>query len=62
VERYVTCKQAADATSMSESFWRKRATRREIPVFKVGRASRFREADVLRFLAERERPTRETRR
>jgi excisionase family DNA binding protein len=60
MERYITCKQAGDATNTSESFWRKAAARREIPVFRVGRAVRLKEGDVLRFLGDRERPARES--
>ena len=59
MDRHITCRQAAEATGTSESFWRKVAGRREIRTFKLGRATRFLEADVRRYLAERERPARE---
>jgi excisionase family DNA binding protein len=58
MDRHVTCRQAADATGTSESFWRKLAARREIRTFKLGRATRLLEADVHRYLTERERPAR----
>jgi excisionase family DNA binding protein len=59
VDKHVTCRQAADATGTSESFWRKLAARREIRTFKLGRATRLLEADVRRYLTDRERPARE---
>jgi len=62
MERYITFKQSADVTATSESFWRKLDARRVIRVFKLGRAARVLERDVLKFIAERERPAREARR
>jgi excisionase family DNA binding protein len=55
MEQHLTCRQAANLTSTSESFWRKLAARRTIRSFKLGRATRLREADVLRYIAEHER-------
>lgn len=59
MEQYVAISTLAEKTQLSESFWRKAIARRLLPVSRVGRAVRVRETDVLRFLAERERPARE---
>ncbi|MBI2525274.1 MAG: helix-turn-helix domain-containing protein [Candidatus Rokubacteria bacterium] len=60
VDRLLTLKVIAAQTGTSQAFWRKLAARREIPVVRLGRACRVREADLERFLAERCRGVRET--
>jgi excisionase family DNA binding protein len=58
MDRLLRFKDAAAQTATSEAFWRKLAARREIPVVKLGRAVRIREADLTRFLADRQREAR----
>ena len=60
MEKLLSVETLAALTETSPSLWRKLAARRLIRVVKVGRALRVREADALRFLAERERPARES--
>jgi excisionase family DNA binding protein len=45
----------AKQTRMSPAWWRKRITRGEIPVVRLGRSVRIRESDVARFLVDRSR-------
>jgi len=57
-DKLMTFKAVAAQTATSESYWRKVAARGEIPVVKLGRAVRIREADLTRFLADRQREAR----
>lgn len=50
---------AAERAGNSSAWWRKLAARQQIPVIKLGRSSRLREADVDRIIAEGFRPARQ---
>lgn len=57
MEQFITVKEAAELTSMCESFWRKLIARRAIPATKLGkRAIRLREIDVTSWIATHQRP------
>ena len=57
--RLLTIADAAARAANSPAWWRKLASRRQIPVIKLGRSSRLREEDVNRIIAEGFRPARE---
>ena len=48
----ITMTEAAARAANSAAWWRKLAARPEIPVVKLGRSSRLREADVNRIISE----------
>lgn len=48
----ITMTEAAARAANSAAWWRKLAARGEIPVVKLGRSSRLREADVNRIISE----------
>jgi hypothetical protein len=52
----MTFAEAGSLASNSPAWWRKLATRQQIPVIKLGRSSRLREEDVNRIIAEGFRP------
>jgi hypothetical protein len=54
--RLLTIADAAARAANSPAWWRKLASRRQIPVIKLGRSSRLREEDVNRIIAEGFRP------
>jgi excisionase family DNA binding protein len=58
MDKHITVREVAALTGTSESYWRKLAGRREIRTFRLGRAMRFLEDDVRKFVLERERPAR----
>lgn len=57
--RLVTFAQAGAVAANSPAWWRKLAARRHIPVVKLGRSSRLREADVNRIIADGFKPARQ---
>jgi excisionase family DNA binding protein len=51
MDRMLSVAQLASTTGMSVAYWRKAVSRKELPVVRLGRSVRIREADAERFLA-----------
>ena len=58
MDRMLSVAQLASTTGMSVAYWRKAISRKELPVVRLGRSVRIREADAERFLATGAHPLR----